>query len=270
MAKIAAIQISSGPTVSENLEKIATQVGRASEKGANLVALPESFAALGTNVKEVAQQEWEIVDFIQTLAKKHGIWVVAGTIPTLSDVGGKKSRHRCWASSLIFDNQGVVVGRYDKIHLFDGDVSDNRRVYRESTDYRPGDSFVVVDTPVGRLGMSVCYDVRFPELYRKLAEEGAQIFCVPSAFTAVTGKAHWKVLLRARAIENQCYVLAPNQCGTHYDGRETWGHSLIVDPWGSVVVEASKNRETFICADMDDLYQKEVRHSMPCLSHRRF
>ena len=173
------------------------------------------------------------------------------------------------ACCLVLDDQGREVARYDKLHLFDVEVADKQRSYRESRDYGYGDSLVCIDTPVGRLGLSICYDVRFAELYRALREDGAELIVVPSAFTAVTGAAHWEVLLRARAIESQCYVLAANQGGTHANGRETFGHSCLIDPWGEVKACLPQG-EGVICGDIDLQHLNNIRGRMPIAEHRRF
>ncbi|PNQ88681.1 carbon-nitrogen hydrolase, partial [Pseudomonas gingeri NCPPB 3146 = LMG 5327] len=173
------------------------------------------------------------------------------------------------ACSLLVDEQGETVARYDKLHLFDVDVADNRGRYRESDDYAHGSRVVVADTPVGRLGLSVCYDLRFPELYSELRQAGAELITAPSAFTAVTGAAHWDILIRARAIETQCYVLAAAQGGVHPGPRETFGHAAIVDPWGRIVAEQDQG-EAVLLAERDSTEQASIRARMPVASHRRF
>jgi len=173
------------------------------------------------------------------------------------------------AASLVFDDQGRCVGRYDKMHLFDVDIPDRNERYRESATVARGDAPRVVTTPIGRIGMAVCYDVRFPELFRILQAQGAEVLSLPSAFTAPTGKAHWEVLLRARAVENLCYVLAPAQGGTHPNGRETYGDSMIVDPWGQVLARVATPGPGLAVANIDHTVQQELRTRFPALTHRR-
>jgi deaminated glutathione amidase len=177
---------------------------------------------------------------------------------------------RVAAACLVYDDQGEVVARYDKIHLFDVDVPGKAESYRESLSVVPGAKPVVIDTPVGRLGLAVCYDVRFPELFRVLQAQGAEVFSLPSAFTAPTGRAHWELLVRARAVENLCYVLAPAQSGTHENGRETYGDSMIVDPWGHVIARVAEAGPGLAVAEIDRTLQHELRGRFPALAHRKF
>jgi nitrilase len=197
---------------------------------------------------------------LAAMARRFGLWIVAGTLP----LRGQGNRVR--ASSLVFDDRGQCAARYDKIHLFDVQVSDTE-AHEESRTIEPGEQLVVVDTPAGRLGLSVCYDVRFPELYRALALKGAELFTVVSAFTRVTGAAHWSVLLRARAIENQCVVLAPNQCGTHASKRETYGHSMVIDAWGDVIAQLD-DKEGVVSAEIDLQALHALRRTFPVTTHR--
>jgi len=207
-----------------------------------------------------------ILPWLKRTARDLRLWIVAGTLP-LPPVGQPDAKaHAC---SLLIDEHGDVVARYDKLHLFDVDVADNRGRYRESDDYAHGAQVVVADTPVGRLGLSVCYDLRFPELYSALRAAGAELITAPAAFTAVTGAAHWEVLIRARAIETQCYVLAAAQGGTHPGPRDTHGHAAIVDPWGRIVAEQAQG-EAVLLAERDTDEQASIRARMPVASHRRF
>lgn len=269
MSKCAAIQMASSPNVGANLLEADKLIGEAANAGAELVALPENFALMGEHetdklkVKE-ADGAGPIQDFLAAAALKHRVWIVGGTIP-LAGENDNKVR----ASSLVYNDRGERVARYDKMHLFDVSVPDTEEEYRESNSIEPGHEPVIVDTPFGKLGLSVCYDLRFPELYRKLAALGAEILLVPSAFTAQTGAAHWEVLLRARAIENLCYVIAPNQGGFHINGRKTFGHSMIVDPWG-LILDSHNNGSGFVCADIDRERLEKVRAAFPALQHRRF
>lgn len=264
MARVALVQMVSLSDVALNLKHVENLLIQAREAGAQLAVLPENFALMGireTDKIQIAELEGHgpIQDKISQLAKRLGLWVVAGTIP----LKGQGSRVR--ASSLVYDEKGVQVARYDKIHLFDVRISE-KEAHEESATIEPGAEVVVVDTPVGRLGLSVCYDLRFPELYQKLVSKGAQLFTVPSAFTATTGLAHWDVLLRARAIENLCYVLAPNQAGQHENLRHTYGHSMIVDPWGKVLSQLALG-EGVVIADIDLQRQAQLREHFPCLDH---
>lgn len=265
--KVAAIQMTSGPDVPANLEQARGLLREARERGAVLAALPENFAFMGlkdADKRAVGEMEGSgpIQDFLAATARELKVWVIGGTMPLR--VGGDG---RVAAASLVFDDGGRRVARYDKIHLFDVDIPGKVETYRESAHVAPGREPVVVDTPAGKLGLSVCYDIRFPELFRRLSAAGAQIFSVPSAFTAPTGRAHWETLLRARAIENLCYVIAPAQSGFHPNGRETYGDSLIVDHWGAVLQRLPRGRGCVV-ADVDLNRQAAARTSFPALDHR--
>jgi len=204
--------------------------------------------------------------WLRQTARDLGLWLVAGTLPLPPD-GQPEARAR--ACSLLFDNQGQRVARYDKLHLFDVDVADQRGRYRESDDYACGEQLVLADTPCGRLGLTVCYDLRFAELYIALRQAGAELISAPSAFTAVTGAAHWQVLTRARAIESQCAILAANQGGMHPGGRQTFGHSAIIDAWGRVLAEQAAGSGVLL-ATVDVAEQQAIRQRMPVEEHRRF
>lgn len=269
MPRIAAIQMISGADVQANLEAAARLIAQAAGQGAELVLLPECFAAFGNrSLQAIAAAEYDgsgpIRRFLAEQAREHAVWLVAGSIPLPAEPGGK-----AMACCLVVDDQGREVVRYDKLHLFDVEVSDNHRSYRESRDYGYGDRLVCIDTPVGRLGLSICYDVRFAELYQALRNAGAELIVVPSAFTAVTGAAHWEVLLRARAMKTQCYVLAANQGGSHGNGRETFGHSCLIDPWGEVTACLPRG-EGVICGEIDRQHLENIRGRMPVAGHRRF
>lgn len=267
MTTVACIQMASGPQVGANLLEAERLIGMAVDKGARLVVLPENFAIMGKMESDkVAVREADgsgpIQDFLSQQSRRHGIWLVGGTVP-LQAQSDKKIRAAC----LLYDAQGKRVVRYDKIHLFDVSVVESDERYTESETIEAGDQAVVVDTPFGRLGLAVCYDLRFPELFRTLIDQGVEIIALPSAFTAITGKAHWEVLVRARAIENLSYVLAAAQGGYHVNGRETYGHSMIVDPWGQVMNELA-NGSGLVCAQLDMKRLKSVRRTFPCLEHR--
>lgn len=267
---LAVVQMSSGAEVAVNLSAARRLLEQAAEQGARLAVLPENFAAMGHGdlaalARAEAHGQGPILPWLSRTARELGLWLVAGTLP-LPPEGAPRAKPR--ACSLVIDERGERVARYDKLHLFDVEVGDARGRYRESADYDAGDALVVVDTPVGRLGLTVCYDLRFPELYSALRERGAELISAPAAFTAVTGAAHWEVLIRARAIETQCYLLAAGQGGEHPGPRETHGHSAIVDPWG--VLHAAPARGEGIClVKRDPEAQARVRQNMPVHGHRR-
>jgi len=269
MTICAAIQMASGSQVNANLLEAEKQIENAAKAGAKLVALPENFAIMGMNeydkvkVRE-ADGTGPIQDFLASVATKYGIWVIGGTMPMEAN-----DENKVRASCLIYNDQGQRVARYDKIHLFDVAVPDSSEEYRESDSVEAGSELCVIDSPFGRIGIAVCYDLRFPEFFRPMASKGLDIIVIPAAFTAKTGAAHWEVLLRARAIENLCYVIAPNQGGFHVNGRQTYGHSMIVDPWG-VVLDCFKTGPGFVCAEIDKGRLEKTRTAFPALDHRRF
>lgn len=269
MSKCAAIQMASGPTVSANLLEAEKLIAEAVKAGAKLVALPENFALVGNhetdkiNVKEV-EGMGAIQDFLSNTAKKYGVWIVGGTMPIAGDDPNKVR-----AACLIYNDLGERVARYDKVHLFDVSVPNTNDVYRESDSIEAGTQPLVIDSPFGRLGIAICYDLRFPEFFRNMSELGVDVLIIPAAFTHETGAAHWEILLRARAIENLCYVIAPNQGGFHKNGRRTFGHSMIIDPWG-VILDCYKMGAGFVCADIDPERLQKVRNAFPVLNHQRF
>lgn len=275
-SKVAAIQMVSSSNVEANLKSAAGLVEAAAEAGAELVLLPEVFAVLeGGAMSQYGEVEGDtegpIQGFLATLARRHQLILVAGTIPLISRPPGSTADRliadgRVRASCLVYDSQGDQIARYDKIHLFDVMVNDQQSQYSESRSYEAGDQIVSVDTTVGHLGLSVCYDMRFPELYRQLFLRGAEIVTVPAAFTKVTGEAHWETILRARAIENQCYIVAAGQGGRHSETRETWGHSMIIDPWGKVL-SLVESGEGMAIAEVDLDYLQEIRQRMPIKDH---
>ncbi|MSP27751.1 MAG: carbon-nitrogen hydrolase family protein [Methylococcales bacterium] len=269
MSKCAAIQMASGPTVSSNLLEAEKLIAEAVKAGAKLVALPENFALVGNHetdkikVKEV-DGSGVIQDFLSNSAKKYGVWIVGGTMPIAGDDPNKVR-----AACLIYNELGERVARYDKVHLFDVSVPNTTEVYRESDSIEAGTQPLVIDSPFGRVGIAICYDLRFPEFFRNMTELGVDILIIPAAFTHETGTAHWEILLRARAIENLCYVIAPNQGGFHKNGRRTFGHSMIIDPWG-VILDCYKFGAGFVCADIDHEKLQKVRNAFPVLNHQRF
>ncbi|MBI5186695.1 MAG: carbon-nitrogen hydrolase family protein [Nitrospinae bacterium] len=264
MAIVAAVQMNSGNKKRENLEKAYSLLTRGVDMGAGLLALPENFSFMGEEREKAKAAEdpesGESVLFLKKFAAEHRVWIVGGSIPIKAGDG------KATNTSLLINDKGDVAARYDKVHLFDADLV-NGETHRESDFVKRGDKAVVADTPFGRVGLSICYDLRFPELYRRLAAAGAEIIFAPSAFTFRTGKDHWEVLVRARAIENQAYMAAPAQCGVHGHERTTYGNAMIADPWGKVAARASE-KETVIAAELDHVYQSEIRKSIPCLEHR--
>ncbi|MDO6514156.1 carbon-nitrogen hydrolase family protein [Neptuniibacter sp. 2_MG-2023] len=268
MAKVAVAQMVSGEVLADNLATVAQLAEEAASASAKLLLLPENFALLDSKaLVSLAREEvssGNIQKTIASLAKKHNLWIIAGSVPLLSRSGDK-----VYASCLVFNELGVQVGRYDKIHLFDVDVEDRHSSYRESDFIEAGDQLVVVDSPFGKIGLSICYDLRFPEHYQKLRGLGAEILVVPSAFTYVTGEAHWEVLLRARGIETQCYVLAANQGGKHSETRSSWGHSMIVDPWGEVLALRESIGKGIVLADINLPMLHKRREAMPVMQHRK-
>ncbi len=269
MTQVAAIQMVSSADVGRNLATVAELLRRAREQGALLAALPENFAFMGLREADklaVAEDDGTgpIQAALADLARELRMWIVAGTLPLRLPGDAARTAAAC----LVFDSDGRRVARYDKIHLFDVAIPGKDERYQESASVRPGTTPVCVATPAGRLGMAVCYDLRFPELFRRLLDLGAEWFCLPSAFTAPTGRAHWETLLRARAIENLCHVVAPAQSGFHENGRETHGDSMIVDCWGRVLARLPRGTGVVV-GEIDLVRQREVRQNFPCVDHRR-
>ena len=267
LAKVAAIQMISGPDVAPNLATAARLVAQAAAAGARLVALPEYFPLIGAaDADRLAAREVDgagpLQDFLAEAARRHGLWLIGGSIPLMAD-DPAKLRNTC----LVFDAQGRRVARYDKIHLFGFNKGDE--AYDEALTIERGDTVVTFDSPLGRVGIAICYDLRFPELFRAMAQgpEPVDLLVLPAAFTDTTGRAHWELLLRARAVENQCYVLAAAQGGRHPTGRLTHGNSMIVDPWGEVLARMDKG-EGVVLAELDRRRLVDTRTSLPALKHR--
>ena len=268
-AQAAVIQMVSGLEVPTNLQQARQQLLACKDAGVDLAVLPENFAVFSAAQYQVEGQreataEGPIRQWLAGQAKQLGMWLVGGTIPCAD---GVKKSQRVRTSCFVYDDKGKQAARYDKIHLFDANVNDNTGAYRESDSFEAGDQTVVVDTPVGRLGLTTCYDLRFPELHRALRDKGAELISNGAAFTQRTGEAHWQPLLRARAIENQCYMLAAAQGGVH-GKRQTYGHSMIVNPWGEVLQELDTGPGK-VCAEVDLDYLRELRQAMPIDQHRR-
>jgi len=259
--------MTSGPEVAGNLEAAAKLLGRAREEGAVLAALPENFPIMGlrdSDKRAVAEDEGDgpIQEFLAATAARLGLWIVGGTIPLKVPGEGRVA-----AACVVYDAAGRRVARYDKIHLFDVDIPGQAEAYRESANIAPGQTLQLVDTPAGRLGLAVCYDVRFPELFRSLGAQGVEGFVLPSAFTAPTGRAHWESLLRARAIENLAYLIAPAQSGLHANGRQTHGDSMVIDHWGRVLGRLESGPGT-VTVELDLGAEAEARVAFPALRHR--
>ncbi|WP_341502873.1 carbon-nitrogen hydrolase family protein [Gallaecimonas sp. GXIMD4217] len=268
MSELTVLQMVSVPDVNANLDFVEQQLS-AMPREPRLVVLPECFACFGG--KDRAQLaiaepfgEGPIQKRLADMARRHGLWLVSGTLPIQS-----ADPDRFFAASLLFDDQGQIRARFDKMHLFDVKVADNTGTYAESATTVPGHAPTVVDTPFGRLGMAVCYDIRFAELFAFYRQAQVDILVLPAAFTAKTGQAHWEVLCRARAIEGQCWLLGANQGGSHANGRETWGHSMIVNPWGEVVAELGLGPGQ-LSTSLDERLAGQIRQAMPVDKHRRF
>lgn len=264
--RLAAVQMVSGPEVDANLEAAGRLLAEAAAGGAALAVLPEYFCLIGrrdTDKLAVAEAPGDgpIQAFLSDAARRHGMWVIGGTLPLRTG-----DPARALNSNTVWAPDGTLAARYDKIHLFGFEQGEER--YDEGRVLRAGDVPVAVQAGALRVGLSVCYDLRFPELYRALMQPPCDVLSVPSAFTVPTGRAHWSLLLRARAVENQCYVVAAAQGGLHATGRRTWGHSLIVDPWGEVLAERDEG-EGVVFADVDPARLADVRTRLPALRHRR-
>jgi len=265
--QLTALQMSSLPDPKDNLAIVAKLLKQLPDARPQLVVLPEAFSCFGAGDRaQLAMaepyQEGDVQRQLAALAKEHGIYLIGGTLPL-------KAGERFAAASLLFGPDGTILSRYDKIHLFDVDVADNTKEYRESKWTQPGHEVVTANTDLGVVGMSVCYDLRFPELFRALRQAGSEIIALPSAFTQVTGNAHWHVLVRARAIEQQVFIVAPGQVGQHANGRETYGHSIIVSPWGEILAELEQG-EGIISASVDPANVETIRKQMPVAKQNQF
>ena len=264
---VAAVQMNSGGDRDANLATAARLLAEAAQRGARVAVLPENFSIMAQRDADrralaEADSAGPVQDFLARTAERLKLWIVAGSVP-LANGPGERIAQAC----LVYAASGARAARYDKIHLFDVELPERAESYRESAHMAPGHEVVTVDTPAGRLGLSICYDLRFPELYRALQTAGAQWFVVPAAFTVPTGEAHWEPLLRARAIENLAYLVASAQCGLHPNGRSTYGHSLVVDYWGRVLTQLPDG-EGVVTAAIDLGAQSEARRKFPALAHR--
>jgi nitrilase len=268
MTKVAAIQMVSTDNVATNLQTAAGLIEEAAVQHAEFLVLPENFPLMGMLEQDKigileSYGEGPIQSFLSDQARLHLVWILGGTVPLAAGVPDKIR-----AASLLYNPEGQCVARYDKMHLFDVSVKNSDESYNESSTIEAGDELVVARTPLGNIGLSVCYDLRFPELYRNMHAQDVNIITVPSAFTFTTGKAHWESLLRARAVENLCYVIASNQGGKHINNRETWGHSLIMDPWGDILALVEQG-EGVACAEIDLEQLQALRANFPALHHRK-
>jgi predicted amidohydrolase len=266
--RVAAIQMGSQADVPANLGLAKRLLGEAAADGCELAVLPENFALMPVKSRDKAKHaedegDGPIQAFLAETARRHGLWIIAGSMPLKSP-----EAERVYGACPVYDSEGVQRAMYRKIHLFDVRLPDSEQSYQESWSMYPGDDLVTADTPAGRIGLSICYDLRFPELYRRLVDQGATMFTVPAAFTQPTGEAHWMTLLRARAIENLAYVIAPGQYGEHPDNRATFGHSSIIDPWGRVLATEADS-DCFVAADIDPELPGRLRSEFPALSNRR-
>jgi len=276
---VAAVQMVSGQNFTDNYQRVERLVGDAQQRGAQLVVLPECCISYGAKSGVGHEQQAHFLTWMSSLAKRLEIWLVAGTFPLGQDATpssdlaaetvGPDTGAKPYAACLIFDPAGRVGSRYNKIHLFDADVADTTQHYRESREYRHGNTLGTFSSPWGSMGVAVCYDLRFPELFVQLSHLQCSVIFVPAAFTHTTGRAHWEVLLRARAIENQCFIVAANQGGSHPNGRETWGQSMIVNPWGEIMSKLGKG-EGIVVAHLDLTAIETTRQQMPMAQHRRF
>ncbi len=271
MLRVAAVQMTSTPDVRENLAKARGFLEQALDRKADLIAFPENFTLMAPTARRLVEGaeslKGVVVQTLQEWAAENDIWILAGSVP----LAGKKAKGRKAAkttnTSLLISAEGDIVARYDKMHLFDVNVAGDQK-YEESATVQAGRKPVVADTPWGKFGLSVCYDLRFPELYRRYSEAGCEVLFIPSAFTVPTGKAHWDVLTRARAVENLSYVVAPAQWGANHPGRETYGHARVINPWGRVIAERPGG-EGIVCADLNFEELAKMRRDLPALEHRR-
>jgi nitrilase len=266
--RVAAIQMNSGSNVTANLELADRLLAEAAGDNCRLAVLPENFALMPEHGRDKAAHAephggGPIQDFLVDASRRHGIWIIGGSMPLVSP-----EPEKVFGACAVYDDGGKEHACYRKIHLFDVKLPDREESYQESWSMVAGDSLVCVDSPCGKIGLTICYDLRFPEMFRRLVDDGATVFAVPAAFTRVTGTAHWHTLLRARAIENLAYVIAPGQYGEHPGNRSTYGHSLIVDPWGSVLVEQAIGN-CHVAADIDPELPATLRGEFPALANRR-
>ncbi|WED21532.1 carbon-nitrogen hydrolase family protein [Vibrio sp. JC009] len=266
MQKVGIIQMTSGPEPEKNLNYIKAQLEVLASSGVSLVLTPENALVFGNKADYHRHAEilgdGPVQNELARLAAQYQIWLVIGSMPIKREVG-------VTTTTLVYAPDGELAAYYDKLHMFDVDVADNHSRYRESETFASGNRVSLVETPLGRIGLTICYDVRFPHLFSELRHQGANVILVPAAFTATTGKAHWETLLKARAIENQCWIIAAGQGGVHPCQRETWGHSMIIDPWGNIAMQLDQKAGVLVSA-IDHNITKSVRANMPLAEHARF
>jgi len=262
---VAAIQLVSTADIDHNIARCSALIGEAANQGAELIVLPENALVYGAPLATVAARQTELKALLADWAQKFGVWLVGGSLPWLDSSYANKPGASCF----VFNSQGEEILHYRKCHLFDADVIDATGSYRESDSYSAGSEIGIFETPWGKFGVAICYDLRFPEYFRRLIERQVIGVCIPSAFTYVTGEAHWEVLVRARAIENQMFVIAANQGGEHSPLRKTWGESMIVNPWGRILKKTALD-EALVKADINLDEVKDIRRKMPVLKHRKF
>lgn len=269
--RVAAIQMVSGPNPQQNYERAEHWLRLAHAEGADIAVLPENFVTYAQKIKPQLSEQKEFLSRMEETAKSLGIWLIAGSYPLGSQSLGLNAAveaEKPYAASMVFDDKGCVRAHYLKIHLFDAVVADSVKSYRESDDFLHGADVCAVASPFCTFGVAICYDLRFPELFTALVKQGCKVIFLPSAFTEATGRAHWEVLLRARAIESQCYIVAPNQGGVHEKGRSTWGHTMIVSPWGEIISQLNIG-EGLLVEDLDLARLDDIRRNMPIQQHRR-
>lgn len=266
--KISALQMCSSSNIEKNLRTVRKLISKASADHSKLIVLPEMFPFFGKKSEDILKvketfKSGKIQKSLMELAKKYNIWIVAGTIPLTC-----RLKNKIKSACIIINSAGKIVGRYDKIHLFDVTISSSEK-YLESKTVKPGNKTCVIDTEFGKIGIAICYDLRFPQIFNSLVRKGVQIICIPSAFTTTTGKAHWELLLKSRAIDCLSYVVGAGQGGKHNNNRETYGNSLIVDPWGKVIAHKQDIKEGIISAEIDLDYLKQIRQKLPILNTKR-
>lgn len=265
---IAAIQLNAGDSIPDNLETSFQQLSAAKDKGAVCAVLPENFAWMGAEHEPASVAEHEgdgpVQQFLSQTAQQLGLWIIGGTHKLIVE---GDPQNRVTNTTLVYDPSGRCAKRYDKIHLFDADVGE-KTPYLESDQYQAGERLSLVDLGFARIGLSICYDLRFPAMFQAYRQQGADVIVVPAAFTVPTGRAHWQSLLRARAIENQVYIIAPAQCGIHSNGRKTWGHSVCIDPWGEITSQLENLPGNIVCK-IDSKLLREIRGKMPVIKHQR-
>lgn len=268
---VAALQMNSSDNLQANLQQAEALLQQAAQAKAQLVVLPENFAMFAAGKQQQTAQQLPFIHaWLAQQAQKYHCWLVGGSVPCLYQSNGQMVKNnKVRAACFVYNPQGELAGRYDKIHLFDAAIADNQGRYQESATFEAGEELVVIRTPFANIGLSICYDLRFPELYQGLRHQEADIIVVPAAFTALTGQAHWQVLLRARAIETQCMLIGAAQGGWHSQQRQTWGHSQIIDVWGSILSEQKNQQMGVVLAEYNPQATTKIRQQMPVMKHKQ-